>query len=173
VRASVPPESLTPAIRACLAEQDASIPIYNLATEESRFAGLVQKPRFIASLLTAFAALALTLAAVGTFGVVSYSMRQRTREFGIRFSLGAQKHDVMRLVLGRVGWMVVTGIAVGLGCAVATTRLMTSLLFGVTPLNAATYLTASAAVAVVTLLGCAWPTLMAARINPSEALRRE
>jgi predicted permease len=173
VRAAVSPESLTPAIRGCLAELDATIPIYNLATEESRFAGRVQKPRFVASLLTSFAALALTLAAVGTFGVVSYSMRQRTREFGIRFALGAQKHDVMQLVLGRVGWMVVAGIAAGLGCAVATSRLMTSLLFGVTPLNAATYLTASAAVAIVTLLGCAWPTLLAARVNPSEALRSE
>jgi ABC-type antimicrobial peptide transport system permease subunit len=100
-------------------------------------------------------------------------MRQRTREFGIRFALGAQKHDVMQLVLGRVGWMVVVGIAAGLGCAVATSRLMTSLLFGVTPLNAATFITASAAVAIVTLLGCAWPTLLAARVNPSEALRSE
>jgi putative ABC transport system permease protein len=156
-----------------VAELDASIPLYNLATEESRFAGLVQKPRFIASLLTSFAVLALTLAAVGTFGVVSYSMRQRTREFGIRFALGAQKRDVIRLGLGRVGWMAVAGIAVGVGCAVATTRLMTSFLIGVTPLNAATFITASAAVAVVTLLGCAWPTLLAARINPSEALRYE
>ena len=173
VRASVPPENLTPAIRVCLAELDASIPLYNLATEESRFASLVQKPRFLASLLTSFAALALTLATVGTFGVVSYSMRQRTREFGIRFALGAQKRDVMRLVLGRVGWMVVAGITAGLGCAVATTRLMASLLFGVTALNAATFITASAAVAVVTLLGCAWPALLAARINPSEALRCE
>jgi predicted permease len=173
VRASMPPAALTPAIRACLAELDASIPIYNLATEESRFAGLVQKPRFIASLLTSFAVLALTLAAVGTFGVVSYSMRQRTREFGIRFALGAQKRDVVQLVLGRIAWMVIAGIAVGLGCAVATTRLMASLLFGVSPLNAATYLTAAAAVAVITLLGCAWPTILAARITPSEALRSE
>jgi predicted permease len=173
VRASVPPENLFPAIRACLAELDARIPIYNLATGESRFAGLVQKPRFIASLLTSFAVLALTLAAVGTFGVVSYSMRQRTREFGIRFALGAQKRDVIQLILGRVGWMAVAGIAVGLGCAVATTRLMTSLLFGVTPLHATTFVTASAAVAVVTLLGGAWPTLLAVRIKPSEALRYE
>ena len=173
VRASVSPEHLTPAIRACLAELDAGIPLYNLATEESRFAGLVQKPRFIASLLTAFAVLALTLAAVGTFGVVSYSMRQRTREFGIRFALGAQKRDVIRLVLGRVGWMAAAGIAVGLGCAVATTRLMTNLLFGVTPLHATTFATASVVVTVVTLLGGAWPTLLAVRINPSEALRYE
>jgi len=88
--------------------------ISNLATEERRFADLVQRPRFLASLLTCFAVLALALAIVGTFGVAWYSICQRTREFGIRFSLGAQKRDVIRLVLGRILRMVAAGIAVGL-----------------------------------------------------------
>jgi predicted lysophospholipase L1 biosynthesis ABC-type transport system permease subunit len=173
VRASVPPETLTSSIRARLAEIDATIPIYHLATEESRFAGLVRQPRFMASLLTSFAALALALAAVGTFGVVSYSIRQRTRELGIRFALGARRIDVIRLVFGRVGWLVGVGIAVGTGGAFVATRLMTSLLYGVAPLDPATFITASAVVAVVTLLGCLRPTVVAARVNPSEALRCE
>jgi putative ABC transport system permease protein len=99
-------------------------------------------------------------------------MHQRTLEFGIRFSLGARKRDVIRLVLGRILRMVATGVAIGIVCAVATARLMTSLLFGVAPLDAATFITAAAAVAIVTILGCAWPVLHAARIDPAEALRR-
>ncbi len=173
VRTSIPPENMTPAIRTCLAEIDTTIPIYNLATLESRFAGLVQKPRFIASLLTSFALLALVLTAVGTFGVVSYSMNQRIHEFGIRFALGAQKRDVILLVLGRVGWMVVVGIAVGIGCAFAMTRLMTSLLFGVAPTDAITFVTMPLLLGAVSMSACIIPARRAAKIDPMEALRYE
>ncbi len=173
VRTSVPPENLSGAIRTCVAQTDAAIPVYNLATQESRFDGLMQRPRFIGFLLTSFAVLALTLAVAGAFGVVSFSMRQRTREFGIRFALGAQKHDVMRLVLGQGVRMVTWGLFLGIGAAIATTRLITSLLYGVNPLNPATFASAAFLVGFVTLLGCAWPALMAARIHPSDALRYE
>lgn len=173
VRAGIPPEGLASAVRACVAELDAGIPVYHLATQEGRLAGLMRRPRFMAGLLTSFAVLALTLAAVGTFGVVSYSMRQRTREFGIRFALGAQRRDVIQLVLGRVGGMIVVALTVGIGLALAATRLMTGLLFGVAPTDPKTFVTVALLLSAVAVLACIVPAWRAARVNPMEALRCE
>ncbi|HYV05749.1 MAG TPA: ABC transporter permease, partial [Blastocatellia bacterium] len=173
VRASSNPASLTPAIREQIWELDKDIPIANLATMDQLLAKSVAQPRFRTSLLGVFAALALVLAAVGIYGVLSYSVTQRTHEIGIRIALGAQTSDAMRLVIRQGMALASIGLALGLAASFALTRLMESLLFEVSTTDKATFAVVAGLLAGVALLACWIPARRAARVDPMIALRHE
>ena len=149
------------------------MPIADVRTMDEYVAESVAAPRFNPILLGGFAALALVLAAVGIFGVISYSVAERTQEIGIRRALGADTLKVMRLVLGQGMGLAAIGVAVGIGGALAVTRLMESLLFGVTATDGATFAVVAAALAGVALLASYLPARRAAKIDPMVALRYE
>jgi len=124
-------------------------------------------------LLGVFAMLALVLAAVGIYGVISYSVAQRTREVGIRMALGARTIDVIKLVVRDGLKLVLIGVGVGLAGALALTRLMTTLLFGVTPTDTVTYATVAVGLVLVALIACCIPARRATKVDPLVALRFE
>jgi putative ABC transport system permease protein len=140
---------------------------------EQALAQSVEARRFSMILLAVFALLALTLAAVGIYGVISYSVAQRTREVGIRMALGARTIDVLNLVVRDGLKLVLIGIGVGLAGALLLTRLMTTLLFGVTATDAVTYVTVAAGLVVVALIACCIPARRATKVDPLVALRFE
>jgi putative ABC transport system permease protein len=173
VKTASSPERLTPLVRAVLAEIDPTVPMYYTATMEARYDEAVALPRFIAGLVGAFSALALMLAGVGIFGVTAYSVGQRTREFGIRFALGAQRSHVVRLVLGRVGKLALCGGVLGAVAALHIAELMKAVLFGVDPLDTSSLLLAVAGTAATALVAAVVPLLRALRVDPIETLRAE
>jgi len=127
--------------------------------------------RFALDLLGVFAAVALLLAAIGIYGVMSYSFSQRTHEVGIRIALGAQRLDILRMALGEGMRIVLIGLASGLVGAAIMTRFFQAMLFDVTPIDPTTYLTVSAILAGVALLACYIPAQRATRVDPLDALR--
>jgi len=173
VQASGSLAELPSLIRAKLAEVDSSVPMYFTETLEQRRRTALTLPRFTAGLIGAFSVLALVLAGVGIFGVTAYSVGQRTREFGIRFSLGAQRSHVAGLVLKRVGWLALLGVAVGVPAALGVARLMTSLLFGVTPADLPTLAVAAVGISLTVSAASVVPLVRALRVDPMVALRDE
>jgi len=133
----------------------------------------IAQERFNVSLLGLFATIGLILAAIGIYGVMSYAVTQRTHEFGLRIALGAQMKDVLRLVIGNGMTLALIGVAIGLAGSFALTRLMTSLLFGVTPIDAPTFVTVSILLLAVALVACYIPARRAMKVNPLIALRYE
>jgi putative ABC transport system permease protein len=129
--------------------------------------------RFALMILISFAVLALVLAMSGIYGVISYSVSQRTQEIGIRMALGARSGDVLRLVLVQFMRLTVIGVVLGLVGAYALTRLMTSLLFGVTATDVTTFVLVSASLSLVALVACLIPARRATRVDPLVALRYE
>ena len=173
VRTSTDPLSLAAPVRNQISALDKDQAVFNVRTMEQALARSVSARRFSMILLSVFAALALVLAAVGIYGVISYSVAQRTREVGIRMALGAQTTDVLKLVV-RDGLKLVTiGVAVGLIGAFALTRLMTTLLFGVTATDAITYGSVAFALVAVALAACYIPARRATKVDPLVALRFE
>jgi putative ABC transport system permease protein len=133
----------------------------------------VAAPRFNTTLLAIFAGVALVLTIIGLYGVMSYSVAQRTNEIGIRMALGAQTHDVLRLIVKDGVKIVVIGLLVGMGGALLLTKLLETLLFGVTTRDPLTFLLIAALLSVVAMLACCIPALRATRVDPLEALRSE
>ena len=152
---------------------DKDQPISQVRTMEEVVALPLAQQRFSMVLLGIFAGLALTLAAVGIFGVISYSVAQRTHEIGIRMALGAQRHDVLRLVVGQGFVLALIGVTVGLAAAFGLTRLMSSLLFGVRSTDPATFAIVSIALTGVALLASYIPARRATKVDPMVALRYE
>jgi putative ABC transport system permease protein len=173
VRASVDPASVTSAIREQLSAIDKDVALYNIATMDQLVSTSVAQPRLNLSLLVGFAVLALVLAAVGVYGVMAYAVTQRTHEFGIRMALGATTADVLKQVLLAGGRLAALGLALGLIAALALTRLMSSMLFGVKPSDPLTLGLVAALLALVALTACYIPARRATRVDPIAALRYE
>ena len=133
----------------------------------------VAAPRFNTTLLSIFAGVALVLTIVGLYGVMSYSVAQRTNEIGIRLALGAQSRDVLLMVVRQGSILILVGLVFGLAGAYALTRLIASLLFGVTTKDPLTFVAVAVVLAVVALLACYIPALRATKVDPMEALRCE
>jgi ABC-type antimicrobial peptide transport system permease subunit len=156
-----------------VAAVSAEAPVYDLMTMEQRIANSTSRTEFNTLLLLAFAALAVVLAAVGLYGVVAYSVTQHTREIGIRMALGARPADVLRLIVTQGMRLVLLGGLIGLVGALALTRLMRSLLFGVSPSDPLTFVVILVMLTGVALVACWLPARRAARVNPMVALRSE
>lgn len=173
VRTNLPPDSAAAAARHALAELDSSLPLYAPRTMEQVIAESTQGQQFLTTLLGVFAALALLLAAVGIYGVLSYAVTQRTREIGIRMSLGATRQHVIALVLGQGSRLVIFGFAVGVAGAFAARRVLASSLHTVGPSDPGVYIAAPACLALIAVLACYVPALRASRVDPIVALRQE
>jgi putative ABC transport system permease protein len=167
------PEKLTGPIRAELVAIDKNQPIHSFKTLEATVSELVAPQRFTTMLLTAFAALAALLAAVGIYGVMSYAVTQRTREIGVRMALGAQPGDVLRVLMTHGLILVLAGVSLGLGASFLLTRLMANLLFGIEPTDKPTLVAVTLVLMVVALLACFIPARRATKVDPLVALRYE
>jgi putative ABC transport system permease protein len=167
------PTSLAPAIRNEVLQMDKDQPISNISTMEQIVAATVAPQKFATWLLAVFAGSAMLLAAIGIYGVMAYSVTQRTHEIGIRMALGAGRRDVLRMVVSQGMKLAFIGVALGLLGAFALTRLMASLLFGVSATDPFTYGGVSVLLAAVALLACLIPARKATRVDPMIALRYE
>ena len=173
MRTSLGADALAPSIRQIVAEQDPALPIVKLRAMDDVFAEAIGRPRLLAQLLGIFAALAVLLAAIGSYGVLSYMVTERRREIGIRMALGADRASVLRMVLGQGLRLTMAGVAGGLAGAFATTRLLSSLLFGVRPTDPATIAAVVGLISVVALVACYLPARGATRVEPMRVLREE
>jgi predicted permease len=167
------PRSLAGGVREQLNEIDPSLPLADVRLMEDVLTRAQARPRFLTLLLTLFSGVALAIATVGIYGVVSYSVARRTKEFGLRMVLGAQGGDVLGLVMKQGAGMVAIGIAVGLATAFALTRLMASLLFGVTATDIPTFVSVTIILFGVALAACYIPARRATRVDPIQTLRYE
>jgi predicted permease len=173
VRVTGDPLSLVPAVRQAVRETDVNLPVTRVSTQIKQTRESLTEERTFAGLVTFFGGLALLLASIGLYGVMAYSVTQRRHEMGIRMALGARAIDVLRLVIKNGATLALIGIALGLAGAFAATRLMKSLLFGVTTTDATTFAVVSALILVVAVLACYIPARRAAKVDPMEALRYE
>ncbi len=173
VRTAVEPASLAPEVRRIVAEVDKSAPVSEVKTMEHIVSEAVTQPRFNLFLLGLFGGIALLLSAAGIYGVTAYSVTRRTHEFGIRMALGAQVGDVLKMILGQGMLLIVVGIAVGLVASFALTRLMKSLLFGVSVTDPLTFVAITLLLTLVALFACYIPARRATKVDPLVALRYE
>ena len=171
LRTATAPTSIVAAARAAVRDLDTGLPVFRVQTMEQVLDGTLVTRRFAMLLLGIFAAVALVLAAVGLYGVISYSVAQRTREIGIRMALGARSRDVVRMVVRRGMRLTAIGLVIGVGSALAVTRFLASLLFAVQPYDPPTLLTVAAILAGVAWLASFLPARRAARVDPMMALR--
>jgi predicted permease len=173
VRGKAPAESLINSIRRAMQSIDPEQPIRRAQLLETAIAKTVAPQRLVAALLSLFAGLALTLAMVGIYGVMSYSVAQRTQEIGVRMALGAQSRDVLKLILRQGMTLALVGVGAGLLVSAALTRLMKGLLYGVGPNDPLTFVGIALLLTTVTLLAALIPARRATKVDPMVALRCE
>lgn len=173
VRAVGDPGSLIPAIRSAMQSIDPQQPLYNVSTMEERVWQSVSTRWMITLLLVAFAAVALILAAIGIYGVISYSIIQRTQEIGIRMALGAQTGDVLKLIVGQGMVLTLTGVGLGTVAALALNRFISSLVFGISTTDLTTLASVSVLLVAVAFIACYVPARRATHISPMMALKYE
>jgi putative ABC transport system permease protein len=173
LRTASDPQGLVGPARAQVLELDNHQPVSNIQTLEGVFSASVAQPRFTMLLLGIFASVALVLATVGIYGVISYSVGQRTHEIGIRMALGAQPRDILKLVVRQGLLLVLVGVALGLAGAFALTRFLASLLFGVSAHDPFAFVATPLLLVAVALLACYIPARRATKVDPMVALRYE
>jgi putative ABC transport system permease protein len=173
IRATADPTALVGSVRAALAQIDKNLPMADILTMDEIMSTSVAQPRLEAGLLGLFGGLAMLLAAVGIYGVMSYSVSQRTGEIGVRMALGAERSDVLLLICKQGLRLAGVGLAAGLALALAATRLMSKVLFGVSPTDPLTFASIMTILAVVALLACYLPARRATKVDPMVALRYE
>jgi predicted permease len=173
VRTSVEPLNLVNAIRQVVAALDRNVPIASVRTMDQIMATVTVQPRFNMFLLGIFAAMALVLAAVGIYGVLSYSVTQRTHEIGLRLALGAQQGDVLKLVVRQGMILALLGVAIGLAASFALTPLLMGLLYGVSATDPLTFIVIALLLTIVALMACWIPARRATKVDPLVALRHE
>jgi putative ABC transport system permease protein len=173
VRSTASPSLIINGARAAIKEVDADLPIFDVTTMDDALAESVGQPRFYAILLGTFAGIALVIAALGIYGVISYAVSQRTRELGIRIALGAQRDRVVRLVIGQGLALTLVGIGIGIVGAYALARLITTLLFGVAAADPLTFTVVAAVFVFVAVLASYLPARRAAAVDPIIAMRAE
>jgi predicted permease len=173
LRTTLPPAGLARAIERSVHDVDPSIPVVRLRDMEAVFAESIGRPRLLAQLLGAFAGLALLLAAIGTYGVLSYMVAERRREIGIRIALGAQRSSVLAQVMTQGLLLTASGMFIGLAGALGLNRLIASLLFGVQPTDAITATAVIVTIAIVAAVACWLPAFRASRVDPIVVLRAD
>jgi putative ABC transport system permease protein len=171
VRSDADAGPIVAAVRRELARLDPDIAVNGVQSLEEIVGGSVAQPQLVERVVAAFAVLALVLASVGIYGVMSYSVAERTREFGVRMALGAGPREIMGLVLGEGAGLTVAGLGLGLAASLAFTRLLASLLFGVTASDPVTFGGAAVVLTATALLACAIPARRGMRLEPLRALR--
>ena len=166
-------EALSPGIREAVRAMDPRLPIVQLRSMEEVVGASVTRQRFLSLLLGIFAAVALTLAAIGTYGILSYMVTERQREIGIRMALGAGRGQVVALVLRQGLGIAALGIGLGVVGAMGLSRVTSTLLYGVSPSDLATYVSVAGIIAIVATLACVVPTRRATRVDPLQAIRAD
>jgi putative ABC transport system permease protein len=162
-----------PAVKAAIARVDKDQPVTRVRTIEVVASEATARPRFRAVLVGTFAALGLALAMVGVFGVLTYSVQQRVREFGVRMAIGAGVREVLRLVLGGAARLTLAGLVIGLGAAALLSRWLATLVFPVSPLDPVTFATVPLVIVVTAAIAVAAPAIRATRVDPVVAFRSE
>jgi putative ABC transport system permease protein len=173
VKTAGEPHGLVSAATKEVAAMDQDVPLFSVKSMEEYISTSVAAPRFSTTLLSIFAGVALVLTVVGLYGVMSYSVAQRTNEIGIRMALGAQSRDVLVMIVKQGSTLILLGLGIGLAAAYALTRVISSLLFGVTAKDPFTFVAVSVLLAFVALLACYIPALRATKVDPMNALRCE
>jgi putative ABC transport system permease protein len=173
LRTKVPPHTLTAAATQAVWAGDPEQSTFNVVTMEERIADTVWQRRLAGTLFLVFAALALVLAAIGIYGVMAYTVSQRTREIGIRLALGAQPRDVLRMIVGQGAKLIAIGLGIGLLIALVGGQIIKSLLYGISSADPLIYLLVLVVLAIVALLACWLPARRATRVDPLHALRQE
>ncbi len=173
VRTAMDPNSLVPTMRSLVSSMDKDLPLREVRTLDEYVSGSISAPRFEALLLGIFAALAFVLTAIGLYGVISYSVVQRTREMGIRIALGAQRGSISRMVLRQGAYLTLIGVAVGLLASFFAVHFIRHLLYGIAATDPATFIAVPLLLIVVSMLACYIPARRATRVDPMIALRYE
>jgi predicted permease len=173
VQTGMKPESIAAAARAVVQSIDKDLPLIDVRTQVEQIDETIQQERIFADLTAGFGILALTLASIGIYGIMAYSVARRTNEIGIRLALGAQARQILTMVLGEASWLAVTGVAFGLGAALLFTRFLGSMLFGLKPNDPITMVASAALLFAVALLAGFVPARRASSVQPMEALRHE
>ena len=173
LRTTLPPAALSQTIERVVREADRSVPIVRLRDMNGVFAESIRRPRLLAQLLGAFAGLGLLLAAIGTYGVLSYMVAERRREIGIRLALGEDRSSVIARVMKQGLLLTAIGVFAGLTAAFALNRVIASLLFGVQPTDTPTLAVVIATILAVAIVACGLPAWRASRLAPGVVLRYE
>jgi predicted lysophospholipase L1 biosynthesis ABC-type transport system permease subunit len=171
VRTTADPTTYVPTLRNLVHEQAPALVLDSVMTMEDRVMTSLAKPRLYAVVLAWFAVFALLIAGVGLFGVLSFSVAQRTREIGVRSALGAQAHDIVALVLRQALWIVGAGVAIGVAVALAGVRVLSAFLYGISPHDALTFIAVPIVIVAVAAVACLVPARRAAKVDPLTALR--
>ena len=173
VRTSMKPEAIVPSLRAAVQRVDVNLPLMDIRTQQQQIDATTQQERMFAALTAGFGVLALALACVGIYGIMAYTVTQRTNEIGIRLALGAERGQVLGMVLREASWLSIIGIVAGLAIALALGRLVKAMLYGLRPADPASLAGAACLLLFVALMAGWVPAMRASRVEPMEALRHE